>query len=73
MSQPKQAPAFRRGEHVTNRNNICPSCRKSGFTKTSAADGRPLFQCQMCHYRWTCGINGGEYIGNEQPTEPPKD
>jgi len=45
---------------------LCPACRKSGFGRTKAADGRPMFVCQGCDHRWTSGTSGAPYLGCEQ-------
>lgn len=45
---------------------LCPRCRRSGFTRSVASDGRPKFTCQACEHVWTSGHSGGVYAGHEQ-------
>lgn len=39
----------------------CPGCLVGGYRQIIAGDGRPMFVCTACDYRWTDGHEGGEW------------
>lgn len=46
--------------------HLCPACRRSGFIRLAAVDGRPAFRCLGCDHYWTAGHTGAPYAGHEQ-------
>ena len=53
---------------VKERRPACPRCLSRGFVQLKAPDARPLFKCDHCDHRWTCGITGGTYAHHARST-----
>lgn len=43
----------------------CDRCFHSGFWRVTEPDGRPGFICDKCGNHWSCGKDGGLYLGKE--------